>query len=146
MDKIKQFVFFFKKVIVHSKTALLGVPSLISVEECNYLLNLVHRDVKKYGCYTGLRYSDFSSLNQSQFKEGFIEITQTKTGQPVAIPVHSVVKAILAKYKGNRPHSISNQKTNEYLKEIAKKIPSLQQTVTKSITKGGIMVVSSYKK
>src|SRR5690606_7334890 len=54
------------------------------------------RDLFLIGCYTGLRYSDYSILTPSQIKDGFIEIKQqTKTGQPVVIPVHHTVKKIL---------------------------------------------------
>lgn len=104
------------------------------------------RDLFLVGCYTGLRYSDYSILNPKHIKNGFIETTQIKTGEAVVIPVHRSVKRIIEKYKGNIPPAISNQKTNEYLKELGKKIPSLGLSIPISFTKGGLAITESFQK
>lgn len=104
------------------------------------------RDLFLIAAYTGLRYSDFSILKRDNIKEGFIRITQTKTGNPVVIPVHQVVKQILEKYNGELPRSISNQKMNDYLKLIGKQMKSLQKKESKSITKGGSKITGSFYK
>lgn len=110
------------------------------------------RDLFLIGCYTGLRYSDFSILKPEHINDGLIRITQTKTGRPVVIPVHPTVKQILDKYNGQLPKSISNQKTNDYLKELGqlqpqgKDEPVLNGVITKTITKGGLKVTTTYKK
>ena len=105
------------------------------------------RDLFLIGCYTGLRYSDFSIIKPEQIKDGYIELKeQTKTGNPVIIPVHSTVNRILRKYKGQLPKSISNQKTNSYLKEIGRLMPSLQMNFSRAITKGGVKVMTNYQK
>lgn len=96
------------------------------------------RDLFLIGCYTGLRYSDYSTLKPEDFKDGFIEIKQTKTGKPVVIPEHPVVKKILDKYNGQLPRSISNQKTNAYLKDLGEMIPELEKECSKTYTKGGV--------
>ena len=66
------------------------------------------------GCFTGLRFSDFSQLQEKHFKdfEGVevIEVITQKTKQKVVIPVHPKVKRIIQKYDGVLPRSISNQK------------------------------------
>src|SRR5439155_12267898 len=46
------------------------------------------RDLFLIGCYSGLRYSDYSILKPQHIKDGFIETTQIKTGEPVVIPIH----------------------------------------------------------
>jgi site-specific recombinase XerD len=110
------------------------------------------RDLFIIGCYTGLRYSDFSILSPDHIKNGFIETTQTKTTDPVVIPVHEEVKAIIDKYNRQLPRAISNQKMNDYLKEIGrlklkgKQEPVLNTKVSKSVTKGGVKVVKTYHK
>lgn len=104
------------------------------------------RDLFLIGCFTGLRYSDYSIIKSNQINDGFIEIKQTKTGGKVIIPVHSKVKEIIEKYNGILPESISNQKTNEYLKEIGQMIPSFKEKVSKSITKGGSEVTEYFSK
>lgn len=104
------------------------------------------RDLFLIGCHTGLRYSDYSILNTNHIKDGYIKITQTKTGDPVTIPVHPMVREILSKYNGELPPSISNQKTNDYLKELGQKVSSLCAEVQKAITKGGKRITTKYKK
>ena len=99
------------------------------------------RDLFLIGCYSGLRFSDFSILKTEQMKDGFIEIKeQTKTGNPVVIPIHQVVKKIVNKYNGELPRAISNQKFNEYLKEIAIKVKSLHTPFETTMTKGGLKI------
>ncbi|MFL5739874.1 MAG: site-specific integrase [Flavisolibacter sp.] len=104
------------------------------------------RDLFVIGCYTGLRYSDYSILKPSNIKDGFIETTQMKTGEPVVIPIHPTVKRIIDKYSGNLPRSISNQKTNEYLKDLGKKLDSLKSEISKTMTKGGLKTVRNFAK
>lgn len=95
------------------------------------------RDLFLVGCFTGLRFSDCSVLKSEQIKNGYIELTQIKTDDPVVIPVHPVVERIIQKYDGKLPPALSNQKTNNYLKEIAQMMPSLNTPVSKTFTKGG---------
>ncbi len=98
------------------------------------------RDLFLIGCYTGLRFSDFSTLKPESIVDGFIRIKQVKTGDPVVIPVHQVVKKILAKRNGILPRQISNEKLNAYLKDLGEKCDLLKVGVSKSITKGGTKV------
>lgn len=104
------------------------------------------RDLFLIGCYSGLRYSDFSRLTPANLQSGFIEITQLKTGNPVVIPIHSVVHSIIDKHGGNLPESISNQKTNEGLKEICQRVLSLQSPASKTRTQGGLRTTVNYQK
>lgn len=95
------------------------------------------RDLFLVGCYIGLRYSDYSILTTENIKNGYIQINQTKTGSPVTIPVHRAIKGLLEKYHGVFPAPLTNQKTNEYLKEVGKEIDCLGKSVVKNITKEG---------
>ena len=104
------------------------------------------RDLFLIGCYTGLRYSDYSVLQPGQIKDGFIKVTQTKTGDTVVIPVHKTVEQIITKYSGSLPRSLTNQKTNQYLKELGKEIESLNKTVAITYTKAGVKVIENYMK
>jgi integrase len=103
------------------------------------------RDLFLIGCYTGLRFSDFSRLTLQNIAGGYITIQQLKTGENVVIPVHKFVKEIIAKHQG-LPHTISNQKFNLYLKELCKRIPEFQVSVPKVITKAGKKVTLTLKK
>lgn len=104
------------------------------------------RDLFLVGCYTGLRFSDISNLQSQNIRAGEIEITQLKTGDPVRIPCHSVVKMLLNKYGGELPKALSNQKTNDYLKEIGQMIDSLKTSFSKTFTKAGQRVTKNIPK
>ena len=104
------------------------------------------RDLFLIGCHTGLRYSDYSILKPGQIKDGYIETTQLKTGDLVVIPIHPTVKRIIEKYNGELPRLISNQKTNEYLKKLGKRVTSLKNNFTKKITKGGLQISATFEK
>jgi len=104
------------------------------------------RDSFLIGCYTGLRFSDFSVIKPKNIEEGIIKINQVKTGNPVVIPVHRVVAQIIKKHSGKIPPGISNEKFNEYLKEVGQRVESLKKTESKTITKGGTKVVRNVEK
>ncbi|MES2138900.1 MAG: site-specific integrase [Bacteroidota bacterium] len=109
------------------------------------------RDLFLVGCWTGLRFSDFSTITPENIKGDFIEIETQKTKQKVLIPIHNTVKQIMKKYKGKYPNSlppsISNAKMNEYIKEFAKMdIKSLEVSTSKTFTKGGINITKSSEK
>lgn len=76
------------------------------------------------GCYIGQRVGDLLNLTRDNIviRAGLelIELTQEKTGKAVSIPMHPKVKAILDKRKGEFPYNISDQKFNEYIKDVCK--------------------------
>jgi integrase len=80
------------------------------------------RDWFVIGLWTGLRISDFLKLQKSDIEDGFISIFNRKTDIPVIIPLHENVEAILAKRKGAFPRKISDQKFNDYAKEVCKEV------------------------
>ncbi len=96
------------------------------------------RDLFIIGCYTGLRFSDLEKLSTQNFIADYkqIKIKTEKTGDTVIIPVHRFVREIFNKYQQKIPKSISNQKMNDYLKEICK-LADISENVLNSITKGG---------
>lgn len=82
------------------------------------------RDVFVFCCFTGLRHSDAYNLTKSDVKDDCIEITTKKTADSLTIELNDVSRSILQKYKDEiLPNNkalpvISNQKMNEYLKEL----------------------------
>ena len=97
------------------------------------------RDLFTIGCYTGLRFSDLSKLDTENIidKATKIKILTEKTGELVIIPLHPYIKAILDKYNGEIPKVISNQKMNEYLKDLGEKA-KINENETINYTKGGV--------
>ena len=104
------------------------------------------RDLFVTGCLTGLRFSDYSTLSKARIDNGFIYITQQKTKGRVTIPIHSIVKQILAKYPDGLPTAPPNQVFNRYLKVIGKKLPQLDTDFEKVLTREGVPDPKTYKK
>lgn len=96
------------------------------------------RDMFLIACNTGLRHSDWPKLNPAEMKEGVIKIKQQKTDSVVDIPIRKAVLDIFEKHGGNLPSLISEQKTNAYLKEIAKKTASLKTQIETRSKKDGL--------
>lgn len=90
------------------------------------------RDIFLFSCYTGLAYADVKKLKSSEIRTGidkkkWLFIQRQKSSTPSPVPLLPVALSILEKYK-NHPRCLntgfvlpilSNQKMNEYLKEIA---------------------------
>jgi integrase len=89
--------------------------------------------------------SDFTAIRPEYVKDGLIRMEQFKTMGKVVIPCHPVVQAMLDKYKGQLPSAISNQKMNDYLKELCQ-LAGITSRQGKGITKGGVRVVRLVEK
>ena len=103
------------------------------------------RDLFLIGCFTGLRISDYNNIKPHNIKGSTIEIFQSKTGGKVVIPIHDTVRAILNKYNGSTPPKLSDQRLNEYIKEVCKLAGIVEQT-EKQQTKGGAKVATVQEK
>ena len=104
------------------------------------------RDLFIVGCYTGLRFSDLIQVRSENIinNGSQIKIRTEKTSEIVIIPLHRLVKSIISKYHGNLPSVISNQKMNDYLKEIGK-LAEINEPVQISITRGGTTAKEMFK-
>lgn len=118
-----------------------------------YMLDLSHdkeleeiRDLFIVGCYTGLRYSDLSTLSSDNIDivNGYINLKQRKVHKAVVIPLIDYVPNILVKYNYNLP-KISSYKFNARLKEIGQ-IAGLNQKIEIVRKKGITRVNTSYAK
>ncbi|MGI4739797.1 MAG: site-specific integrase [Janthinobacterium lividum] len=82
------------------------------------------RDLFVLGAFTGLRFSDLSQLSKNAISgvagRKTIKVRTQKTGAVVALPVHPIVEAILARNEGHPPKAYSNAGTNRILKQLAK--------------------------
>jgi integrase len=105
------------------------------------------RDLFVVGCYTGLRFSDLVQINEKNLSEGYsrLNIRMQKTGSRTTIPLNSFVREIITKYEGNLPTDISNQKMNDYLKEIGV-LAELSSKVQLTFTKGGVREKETFYK
>jgi integrase len=113
------------------------------------------RDLFLISCFTGLRYSDLSKLKrehiiQDESGNQLIQMRIKKTDQLITIPVLPEVVTILSKYNHSDgysfPKAISNQKSNEYIKEMTKELPIFQKLVEVENQIKGVKVLKTTPK
>ncbi len=97
------------------------------------------RDVFLVGCFTGLRFGDLSGIKPANMVNGNLRVKTQKTGEIVEIPLSPLVKTIVDKYNGAIPKPISNQKFNEYIKDVCK-LAEINQKVNIHQTRAGLQV------
>ena len=80
------------------------------------------KDVFLFCCFTSLRYSDVAQLKRENIINDTIQLVSQKTKDFLKIELNNYSKSILEKYSNcDKPLPvISNQKYNNYLKELAK--------------------------
>lgn len=102
------------------------------------------RDLFVLGCTTGLRFSDYSKIKPSNIKGSYLHINTQKTTTFIKIPLNPYSKAILDKYDNQIP-KISNQKLNDYLKELGEHA-GFDETVEQIQHYGSEKVKTTHKK
>lgn len=113
------------------KSIYLNFSELKNIENKELIGHLDNaRDWLIISCYTGQRVSDFMRFTKEMIRyqkdndgvlKPLIEFTQVKTDKIMTVPVHQKVIEILNKRNGEFPHSISEQKYNDYIKEVCAK-------------------------
>jgi integrase len=104
----------------------------IEAKKFNIVRLQVVQDLFVFSCYTGLAYIDVFNLTPANLVEKsanniWIATNRQKTNEPVRVPLLPKALAIIEKYKGHPQAlaegkvlpTLSNQKLNSYLKEIA---------------------------
>ena len=79
------------------------------------------RDIFLVGCFTALRFSDYSKITTDNVVNNRIEVKTRKTGAKVIIPIHPIIREILERNNGYFPKVKSEQSFNVALKRICKK-------------------------
>ena len=128
-----------KKIIFLTRGELNRLRTYQIPESKKYLERV--RDVFLFCCFTSLRHSDVYNLKRSDIKDNHIEVTTIKTADSLIIEINDHSKAILDKYKdvvfedGKALPVISNQKMNDYLKELGK-LAEINEPVRETYYKG----------
>jgi integrase len=105
------------------------------------------RDLFLLGCYTGLRFSDYSKIKKEQIDGNKLHVKTVKGGKQLLVSLKSSnAQAIVDKYNNELPKGTVNQVFNRHLKEICKDIPQFKMLIEKSYTKGGKRVVEEIAK
>lgn len=103
------------------------------------------RDLFIVGAWTGLRFGDLTTINKDSIQNDMIIIEQSKTSEKVYVPLHWMTKAILEKYDYDLPVQITNQKFNEYIKEVCDEA-KINEIFIKGITVAGKRKIEKFKK
>ncbi len=146
---IKKDISFIKAVCTHAGTkgieTSLELPNLkakiqeeklpkiyLSIDELNKISNLTDlperldnsRDWLIISCFTGQRVSDFMRFTCAMIRKAkgrkYIDLKQIKTGKDITVPLLPEVEVVLNKRGGEFPRPISDQRYNEYIKEVCR--------------------------
>jgi integrase len=100
------------------------------------------RDVFCFGCFTGARFSDIFKLTREDIKWNTWHLRTTKTRDKLEIPMNEFALEILEKYTNHVKilPTMSNQKTNSYLKQLGKLL-DLNERTTKTMYRGAEAIV-----
>lgn len=80
------------------------------------------RDVFVLGCLTGMRYSDYVVLTSSNIVNNTIVRRTKKTNETVVIPIHPLIREILARHGGEFPRYEGSQTNfNRRIKNVCKR-------------------------
>jgi integrase len=72
-------------------------------------------------CYTGLRFSDVAALRPEHQKGEWLQLTAQKTGEKLTVPLRgNRAVPLLTKLWAGEVRAISNQKLNQYIKDVAR--------------------------
>ena len=112
------------------------ILELMKVSDFESPIHEYVRDVFVIGCFTGMRFSDYSVIDPTSIRNNRLEIVQKKTGNKVTIPIHPEVVKILEKYNYLLPQVPPNNEFNRIIKIVGEKLPSLHTPFTKQITYG----------
>ncbi|QJB38776.1 phage integrase SAM-like domain-containing protein [Chitinophaga oryzae] len=78
-----------------------------------------YRDLFVLGCLTGLRFSDFSSIQPEDVRKGSLYKKQEKSDHWVVVPLRDAAEEILLKRFNRQIPAVSNPEFNRHIKEAA---------------------------
>ncbi|WP_308990441.1 site-specific integrase [Mariniflexile litorale] len=123
-----------KSQFIKTERGFLSLEELRAVEDKQFTIERLQlvKDLFVFSCYTSLSYIDVINLTEDNINIGidgelWIHYKREKTTKSIRIPLLPQALEIIEKYKTNRKSkfhenlfpTISNQKLNAYLKEIA---------------------------
>ncbi len=110
------------------------ILQLLAVGEFKSPIEEHVRDVFVLGCFTGMRFSDYTTLDPTAIRNNRLEFVQKKTGAKVTIPIHPMVRQILDKYNYVLPEVPPNNEFNRIIKLVGEQLPCLHVPFVKQIT------------
>ena len=110
------------------------ILELLEIKDFDNPEQEIVRDVFAIGCFTAMRFSDYSVLDPTAIRNNRLAFIQVKTGAKVTIPIHPLVNTILQKYDYVLPPVPRNNDFNAIIKKVGTKMPCLHVPFTKQIT------------
>ena len=103
------------------------------------------RDMFVISCYTALRISDIQKMNEAIISNGVISLYQTKTKEPVCIPILKEIAPLIAHYSKKGFPTIDVCKANEVIKDLARRCHICQEICFKE-HRGGVEQIKTLPK
>lgn len=104
-----------------------------------------YRDMFIVGCLTGFRFSDYSTLNRNQLKNGMLHVRQNKTGATVVVPLREDARKILIEKYEMRMPRVSMVNFNYYIKEVVK-LASINEPIVITHKRGSKIIAETKPK
>lgn len=126
-----------KRVIFLTWEELIHLYNLNIPDNKDYLRRV--RDIFCFSCFTSLRYSDVRNLKKDNIINDTIHIATIKTNDTLRIELNDYSRELLARYADTDSENafpvVSNQKMNDYLKELGK-LAELNAPITETYYQG----------
>ncbi|WP_281681709.1 tyrosine-type recombinase/integrase [Zunongwangia profunda] len=131
---------FKKKERVVTQQIALKKEDLQNIMQHDFKANQKHlvrvRDVFVFACVTGLRFGELGLINKANVIDGYLHLKEEKGAEKESrtVPLGDLAMYLLRKYDFRLP-VISNQKQNEYIKDVFE-AAGYTHDVEKNVTKG----------
>ncbi len=103
------------------------------------------RDMFVLGCYTGLRFSDFSAIRPEDIRQGMLYKKQGKSDHWVVIPLRPEAFDILINRFNKRVPKTTNEELNRHIKKLAK-LAGIDTPIKASYKRGNQDIVTTKPK
>jgi integrase len=103
------------------------------------------RDMFVLGCYTGLRFSDFSAIRPEDIRQGMLYKKQGKSDHWVVIPLRPEAFDILINRFNKRVPKTTNEELNRHIKKVAR-LAGINTPIKASYKRGNQDIVSTKPK
>ena len=100
----------------------------------------ITRDLFIVACWTGLRFGDWKDLSGANINNDTMVVHTHKTNTTVVIPLHPMVKAIIAKYNGVLPKCTHKTHTLKHIRKCAE-LAGITEEVSLGRIKGGQSII-----
>lgn len=115
------------------------IEKIASTELSGNSLLEAHRDLFVLGCLTGLRFSDFSSLQPNDVRNKTLHVKQQKSGHWVVVPLRERAEFILRQKFQYLVPQVSNAEFNASLKIIGR-LAGIDESIRFSHKKGNKVI------